>query len=335
MKELSYKINITLLTGSECFREASREELRVLLALIEKGGHAASSESLAAAAEVSRSRCASALALWQESGIIVPYERLDTGAVVIDEFEENPLTDATYEEESVVVARSIRDNGRRELFELCAKYMNRPCLSTQDTKIINSLMDKLGLSEEYISTLCAHMAAKPDFVLTPTKLARRAEKLVERDITTAEELERYLLDEESQSSMMWEYRRILGIGRERALTASEKKYFKIWSETYSFGTPIVALAYDICVTATSKLRLSYMHKLLTSWHEAGCKTVEECRANHDAHRAEMAAKYPKKTPAKKPKEAETPKYSNENADDVLLAALTRSYGTDDSGDGDT
>ncbi len=330
--ELSYKINVTLLTASDCFGEASAEELRVLVALIATGGHASSCESLAAAARVSRARCASALTLWRESGMIVPFEELDTGAVVIDEFEDDPLADPIYEEDSAAVARSIRDHGRRELYELCARYMNRPTLSTQETKQINALMDQLGLSEEYILALCAHLAAKPDYVLTPRKLVNKATRLYNRDITTAEELDRYIKEEGEQSAIFWEYRRVLGISGDRSLTESEKKYFKTWSEDYGFGSPIISFAYDITVDSTAGRRFPYMHKLLTVWHEAGCKTVEECRANHEAHRAENAAKYPARKSGKKATVTEKPRYSNDNADDVLLAALNRSYGTEENDD---
>ena len=80
-------------TDKEAFFEASREELRVLLALIEKNGRALDEEELAAAAKISRARTSAALVFWQESGVITKRSSSSasenfTRPTVTEEFEE-------------------------------------------------------------------------------------------------------------------------------------------------------------------------------------------------------------------------------------------------------
>ena len=56
-------------SDNPAFREASAEELRVLLFVIEAGG-IADTERIARAAGVSAPRVSSSLTLWQEAGVI-------------------------------------------------------------------------------------------------------------------------------------------------------------------------------------------------------------------------------------------------------------------------
>ena len=55
MPMIKYRVDRLSLIGKDAFREASKEELRALLALIELGGEAESESALAAAAEITSS----------------------------------------------------------------------------------------------------------------------------------------------------------------------------------------------------------------------------------------------------------------------------------------
>ena len=124
-------------------------------------------------------------------------------------------------------------------------------------------------------------------------------------------------------------RRLFGIYG-RTLTKSEREHFARWMHEYCYSAAIIGEAYDVTVAAINRISLPYINTILTEWHEAGCKTVEECRARinlrkHD--KAKNANNNSQKT--KKTATAETPRYADFNSEDALLRALERSYGDAD------
>lgn len=325
---LKYIINLHALPSSDSFTEASREELRVLLALVADAGTADSKEALAKLSGVSVARTASALSLWEESGIIAPASEDDTArcAEIIDEFEERLFNSEVDEEASSEVARSIRDKGLRELIDECTVMMGRAALGTQEVKLISATVTQLALSCEYVLTLAAHLAEKNK--LTAKRLSEVAYSLVGKGIDTLEDLERYIKNKENESGDEWEIRRLFGIYN-RTLTKTEKHYFERWTKKLGYSVNIIGEAYDISVCEKDKRSLSYMDKLLSDWHEHGCKTAEECRARNEewlaSKQAERAEKKTRSSKASK-READTPRYADFDTEDALMRALERSYG---------
>lgn len=325
---LKYIINLHALPLCESFTEASREELRVLMTLVAEGGEAVSKEALAKLSAVSVARTASALSLWEESGIITPVPSSDGHPVaeVTDEFPERLFDSGLYEEPSAEIAKSIRDKSLRELIDECTALMERPALGTQEVKLITATVTQLALSSEYVLTLAAHLAEKNK--LTAKRLSELAYSLVGKGIDTLEELERYIKNKENESGDEWEIRHLFGIYN-RTLTKTEKHYFERWTKKLGYSINIIGEAYDISVCEKDKRSLSYMDKLLCDWHEHGCKTAEECRARSEQWRASRdAERTEKKLRSAKPKKQETdrPKYADFDTEDALMKALERSYG---------
>ena len=86
MTDFTYCVSPLRVSGRAAFTEASKEELRVLLVLVECDGNFGSAEELAALCGISAARCKSALAFWEESGIIV--KRQSGENVIVEEFED-------------------------------------------------------------------------------------------------------------------------------------------------------------------------------------------------------------------------------------------------------
>ena len=81
---ISYITSPLSLSDKDAFSEASKEELRVLLALIECGGRFDSVAELASHARVSVARAGSSLVFWEEAGVI----RKTESQTITEEFEE-------------------------------------------------------------------------------------------------------------------------------------------------------------------------------------------------------------------------------------------------------
>ena len=329
--EKKYELNISCLTLTEGFRDATESELRVLLALIERDGYIDADE-IAALTGLSTARVNSALAFWKASGVSCECVGARENRVEC-EFEEDPLDDEEDEEESLDVAKSIRNGELADVIAECARLMNRPNLNTQEIKHITALWTQLALSGEYILTLAAHMAAGGR--LTARRLSREASRLTDRGIDTTEALECYIKNAEETTSAIAEIRKIVGIWG-RNLSDTERAHFTRWSGEYGYSTAIISEAFSAAPAAGVTRIVPYMNKMLTVWHEAGCKTVEDCRRHSAEYYAAKDGRkkllLPQTDPGAKSK-AKTPKYADFDSEDALMKALARSYGdTADSGD---
>ena len=319
MTEYTFKVGLNGITDLDCFKEASKDELKILIALKSTEGETVSLETLAQKLGVSVARIKATIALFEESGVLTKGAD-DFLAEVEYEFEVKKKTCDTPLES----AKSIRDNNLYELFNEIENIFGKT-LETREIERIESLYTKKGLSVEYILMLAAH---QNDTRMTPTieSLVREATRLQANDIDNLESLEIYLKEKADEIAGEAEMRQILGI-RGRAFSKSERAFFKKWMHDYCYGTTIIGEAYDITVGATGKLSLSYMDKILTEWFKSGCRTLDDCRARVNIRKQERADKAKKSgQKSNKTVEAETPKYTDFNSEDALLKALERSYG---------
>lgn len=327
------------------FSEASVHELRVLVALYESGG-VIDEESFIASSGTSRARLTSALALWQESGVIAPLgddepsvEVSFYGSKLTEEFPERVTLGELEEESAADIARTIRNNKLAALFDECAAMMHKTMLTPAEIRRLSELSSQYELSEEYIATLAAHLAEEN--MLSVGILVKRAITLVGQGVGSTEALADYIADREREKTDLAEYRRIFGIYN-RSLSKKEREYIEKWSREYAFGTEIVGMAYDITVMNTAKLSFAYMDKLLADWHSAGCKTLEDCERRYEEHKRELEAEAEEKraktaarrsgTEKKKP----VARFGDFDPEEAFRLALSRSFASDEdsSADGD-
>lgn len=319
MSKSIFSVNPERLFESESFASATADELRVLVAVL--ASNAVSEDELASISAVSKPRCLAALALFEAEGIVV---RSDA---VTEEFEGSisSITDAE-EDSAVRVARDIRDSGLATLIAEFAMLMKKPALSTAQVKKIVSLYTNYALSEEYILYLASDLAEQGK--LSVTRLATEAISLVERGIDTADALCAYLEERKNKTAAENMVRNILGFYG-RKLSKSEKEYFNKWVNEFGYSKEIIEEAFDINTSHTEgKVNLGYMDAILSRWHECGCKTLAQCIAASERDRATIAAEKKKSSKSKKTSEKTKPKYAAFSAEDALMRALERSYGTD-------
>ena len=106
---------------------------------------------------------------------------------------------------------------------------------------------------------------------------RYAEKLLidfaDKDINTYQKAEDYILQRKNYLSFEGRMRTMMGLGQ-RALTSKEKAMLSDW-QAKGLSDELITLAYEKTVEKTGKVSMSYMHKILESWYNAGFKTVAE------------------------------------------------------------
>ena len=305
---------------TDAFSEASKEELRVLLALIEASGSFSDTDELSRLSKTSKARCSAALVFWEEANVI---RKPDNRPKITDEFEERIKSGEIRETEATAVAASIRNAGLADMIAECASLMKRAALNSAEVKDLTALYEQYGLSEEYIVTLAAYIAEHGR--LTVTKLINKAIKLTEREIDTPAALEAYIIERESDSEAEREFRKLFGIYG-RAPSKTEKECFKKWSKDYGYFTEIVGEAYDIAVTSSTRGHLSYADKLLTRWFESGCRTLAECKEQYGKDEEKKKAKKAAESKGKKIEKKPGVRYGDFDPDEAFLKALERSYG---------
>ena len=318
MSKYSFRIAKSYTSIPE-FCEASQEELRVLLAIMEKQGRV-TDEELSCAAKVSSARCKSCIAFWQTAGVLdLPPSDAPT---VTEEFEHKLYEGELYEVGGRELARGIRDQGLADLFYDIAATVGKTELTPMEVSRITRLSVQYELSAEYLATLCAYMSAEEGFSVE--KLVRRGIKLASDGVVTTAALEEYIAEKTRETGLMGAVRRMLGIYN-RKLSPSEEKYIHKWIYDYGYSEGIIAEAYDSTVMGAGKLSFPYMDKILSDWYESGCKTLEECIARSNETKSVLkteksACGKPKATPKKK-----TPRYGDFDPEEALKRALDRSF----------
>ena len=315
---------------AEEFAEASVHELRVLVALYESGGEI-DEDAFIASSGTSRARLTSALALWEESGVIAEAQEGEEvsfyGSRLVNEFSSRTELGGLEEESAADIARTIRNKKLAALFDECAALMGKSMLTPAEIRRISELCSQYELSEEYILTLAAHLHEEK--MLSVGILVKRAIKLVGDGIGSIETLTEYIAAREKEKTELAEYRRIFGIYN-RSLTKKEKEYLERWSGELAYGTEVVGMAYDIAVMNTGKISFAYMDKLLSDWHTAGCKTVADCETRYEQRKRELDAEAEQKrakTQQRRPeKKKPAERFGSFDPEEAFRLALSRSFG---------
>lgn len=183
----------------------------------------------------------------------------------------------SYSETDVLDAMD-HDNAFRMLYGEVQRLMGRN-LNTEELKILLSFTRYLGLPAEVISVLVSYCKdrARQKSGRNPSLRAieKEAYSWAEQGIDTLEEAAAYIHTQNVRNSRLSGLMRTLQI-RGRALTQAEEKYAASWLDM-DFADGVIGMAYEKTCLNTGGLNWNYMNKILTSWHDAGFKTVEQVK----------------------------------------------------------
>ena len=324
IKEYYYKP--CRVTECEAFADASAEELRGLVAIIEAGCTPVTADEVATRARISRSRAAAAIALWLDAGVI---READGAPIVTEEFDPAVKRGEIDERPAREVAKTIRRSELADMITECGKLLRRPALNTEEIKELTALLEQYSLTEEYVLTLATFITHGGENKSSVRNLVNAAIKYsTEMDITTVEALEDYIKERENEGAAAKEFRRIFGI-YDRPLSKTEAECFRRWSKEYGYFTEIVGEAYDLAVMGGYKKLVFQANRLITRWYETGCRTVAECRARFEEDEAEKKREREAERKEKKAAAKPLDKYTDFDPEEALRLALERSFGSED------
>ena len=317
----AHTVAIPALGGTAALRDASADDLRVLLCLMETGGEA-QPRLLADRAGCSEARVCAALEYWQQRGILEPGADRKTDhtpepAANTPVLPSASLADSLHRLTPQESAALIDRKGLKELLDECQNVMGRAFSST-DIVTLASLYDQLGMDRAYLLTLvsyCVNTLQKNSMrYLEKTALA-----LHDRGIDTMNALEAYIHEREQYHAADGWLRRMFGIG-DREPSKTQRECFEKWVLQYGYDRDVVAIAYDITVNNTQKADVRYTDKILTAWYTAGLRTPEQITVSLEAERRKKEGG--KGTPAA-PKKKEA--LGSFDTEEFFRNALRRSY----------
>ncbi len=295
------------LSGSRALAEASGDDLRVLLLLLENGS--LSGDALASAAGCSPRRAEAARSYWREAEILVPEQTA-------------PTDDGIYTRLGEELAELVSRHEARPLLEECQLILGHTMNQTEINTVMG-LVEDYCVEDSFVLALFAY--CKEMGKCSVRYVEKTALSLIDSGIDTVGALDAYIQKKRLTAPKEREVQRIFGIS-DRPLSKNEKKAIEKWV-LYGYAEDVISLAYDITVDATGKALLPYADKVLSHWHAAGCRTLSECVAFLEKERTQRAARYTErktggKAASNKPKEIQS-----FDTDDFFQKALTRSYGS--------
>lgn len=150
-------------------------------------------------------------------------------------------------------------------------------LSTDELKILLSMMNYLGLPDEVISVLigfCMERNKNRGVSRAPSMRTIEKEAYIWADqgIDTMDEAIAYIQQQDSKFKQLGPIRKSLQI-HDRRLTTSEERYILKWLEM-GFGEPEIQLAFDRTCLNCGSLKWPYMNSILLNWQSQNLFTVD-------------------------------------------------------------
>ena len=165
-------------------------------------------------------------------------------------------------------------------------------LSTEECKVLLSIYEYLGMSEEVVSILicyCIQRARARGNSKNPSMhtIEREAYHWADLGIDTMEEAASYMQMQLERQSKLGKLRDVLQLDGRR-LTSGEEKFILQWID-WGFGADVVKKAYEKTCINTGGLKWPYLNSILKSWHTQGLHTVAAIDAGDKAPKSVAAA----------------------------------------------
>ena len=270
--------------AAKCIKSATREDMAALLALAagNDAGAGADPEEAASLAGITAAQLDAAIAFWRGAGVLT-VSASDDGGQKETSSDVKPPKKIRPEQRSPelsgdeVEAMITESPERRSLLNECQQTMGH-IFNNAESAVILSMREYMGLDDEYILLLLAHVARRGK---RSVKYAEKmAYTLYERGVDTTESLEEYVTWLESSGELEGRFRTLCGMGS-RKFTQKERDFFERWTRQFGFGYDMLEAAYSATVDAIGKFSMAYMNRVLESWHEKGITEPDGTHSGKD------------------------------------------------------
>ncbi len=271
---------------------ASLTDIRILTALLtEYGKREVTVKTISEVTGLAEASVEGSIAFWRGVGAIgeteasESSERSESSGTNAEAAEKKPERDTKPRYTGTQLSDLLgKDGGRiKDMIDICQQVMGR-IFNTVETNTMVSLCDWLGLSSEYVVTLCQYFVVKKPGC-TVRYIEKAATDLVNKDIVTLDDLDAYLKEMELYDGIAGKLRSWLGIGN-RAYTQKENAMIKRWASDFSYDEDTIRYAYEITVDAKGTFNFDYANAILENWYTSGVKNREDAERAVNKYRSE-------------------------------------------------
>lgn len=306
---VNYGTDVTVFPSSAAEKivsgNATLTDIRVLTAILaECGKREVTAKTVACTTGLAETVVESSVAFWRGVGAIA-----ERDAAEDTEAAESAVTDTNVTYESAVSERSekklekenrpkytgaqlselLGKNGGqiKDMIDVCQQVMGR-IFNTVEINTMVSLCDWLGLSSDYVVTLCQYFVGKKPGC-TVRYIEKAAVDLVNKDIVTLDELDAYLKEMELYDGIAGKLRSWLGIGN-RAYTQKENAMIKRWASDFAYGEDTIRYAYEITVDTKGVFSFDYANAILENWYTSGVRSKSDAENAVNRYKNEKESK---------------------------------------------
>jgi DnaD/phage-associated family protein len=287
--------SVPSLVANEYIKLASEYQLKALLLILSNGG-LANSKEIAKTLGCTESDVDDFLEFWVDEGILV----ID-GAAPVEAKTQAPApkkearpekTKSKKELESIPVPTLTQKditaalNQNPELDNLIqgAQEVFGRTLSHIEQELVINMVQYYGLPSEVVLTILQYCKAQKDkhIAIGNAYLGAMAKNWSEEGITTLDAAEEKLLELENSDKYWKEVLSVASISY-RNPTVNQREMIKNWNEGFSFD--MIEYACEQMKENAVKPTLKYVDKILKNWQKKGIKTLDEAKADNEAHKA--------------------------------------------------
>lgn len=262
-----------LFEGSETFQvpcsvvdehlsKAPEGALKLLLFLLRHGTGSFHLDDLKNALSLSEDEIESHFSFWMKVGVL-----FFAGGRYYIERPKVSTADLMRYSASSVSSRLQQDEGLRFLYARAEETLKKP-LTAEDSSVILSMTDWLGLPAEVVALLVEYYGSEGKSLKTMHKIAA---EWAEKGIVDYEQAEKEIERANAAKQAAAKIAKLIGISG-RAPTPTEKKLFEKWKDT---DLSLISAAYERSVRNTGKYSHNYMDTVLESWKKEGILKADQ------------------------------------------------------------
>ena len=240
---------------------ASEMQLKVLLALLRDGVGNFSPEQCAARLNISLENVTESLIYWQQRGILL-------GAAAEQPAPQKvAVAKQQLPSRQQVAARIGQSRELAELLRLAEQKFGRMLRQNEMATLVH-LCDDEGMAPPVLLMLIEQSVSEGR--CTISHIERTAVQWINNGVQTVADAERELVAAAANRKAWAIVCRAFCMDQRRPST-KEQEAADRWVNEWKFSTDMLRLAYDICVDNKGKMLVSYIDKVLGSWHSQGVK----------------------------------------------------------------
>ena len=295
---MNYKVNLEALDSSfkvpnaladNFIKLANPKHITVLLWVLRHADTPKSTEQISSELHIDKSIVGEAIFYWIENGFIVPDgvasvppasskstkdskpKKESKPEKVTEEKSEPKKLGSSMASDEEILQRAKESPEFKYLLQKSQQIFGRT-ISKAERSMLLTLMDYYGLPAEVILMLIQYAVSSGR---TGTNYIQTVGiGWAEEEIKTLEQAENKIKSLNKTNKLWSAFTTQAGIAHKNPTKKQEALFVK-WTKEWKFSVEIIAYAYEKMLDSIDKVNYNYLDKIITSWQEAGLKTIEQ------------------------------------------------------------